>query len=369
MSTTLAPNDPLVTALLDPELWDITSGRALTINAGARLTGTFTGTSLRLGTSVSPLSGYGSGYYPFPDFSIDGGARQRAQLTSGQTEIVVATGLADTTHTLDFWIDGLDETNNTKLWNGEGEGGFAGFQITNVVLDTGKTIAPAARFTRNCLVLGDSITVGAVARAAVSGGNYAAAAAARLAWPALYAASRSYNLTLVGFAGQPLATSGIQDVPALTSSVSSIRSGVARPFSTTFHEVIIPMGTNDYAAGTADATVTAAMESLLATLRGIAAIGSTARIRVLPAPGGYKASAIATGVANYLAAHPGDRTTYYDVATASAAIVTANHYGDGVHPSAAGQSLLADLYLATIPRLGGNATATSATAGSVIVAP
>lgn len=363
MSTTISPDDPLFTAALNLDVWDVTASRALTINAGADVRLSFTGTTATLGVDVSSLSGYGAGYYPTIAWQIDGGAISRAQLTSGQTTVnLTPTPLTDTSHPLILWLDGQDATNNTNLWTA----GLAGLKITSLVLDTGKTIAATARPALNILWMGDSIPAGAAARGVVSGGNYSVQGAGAIAFPVRYGALRGGNVVILAFPGQGL-TVGIQGVPAAPSSFGYIRNGVARSWVLTYREANFIFGTNDYAASASDAAVEAALVTLLTTAR--TALGSACRFRVHHAPGGYKKAAIAAGVATYLAANPGDRCAFYDTESSSVAIIAAHSY-DGTHPDApAGHDALADLYHATNPALGGNATAAAIVAGTLHVSP
>lgn len=363
MSTTLLPNDALVLASLNPAQWDVTSTRACTGCAGADLKFSFTGTTLAAGVDVSLLSGYGAGYYPTLKHRIDGGSWTRTQLTSGQTSLnFTPSPLSDATHTFELIADGFDESSNSKLWDSTAAG-FCGLKLTGLTVDTGKTIVPTVRPLRNLVVLSDSIPAGAVALGEVTGGNYSLVASASLSWAALYAAARGYNLINISYPSIGLVAASVQGVPAVPTSFASVLSGVTRTWPTVA-ECIIPLGTND--TGSSDATVTAALEALLTTAR--TAFGSACRLRVLPAPGGYKASAVAAAVTNRLASLPADLCAYYDTATASAAIVAANSYeGSPIHPSAAGHTLLAQLYRGAMPAFAGTLSVTSLTATNLVL--
>jgi hypothetical protein len=354
---TIAVNNAAFLAGQSPENWTNSgSSYALTINEGAYFKLNFTGTSFALNVDLSALNGYGAGYYPTLKWQVDGGTAVRRQCLSSDTSISISTGLADATHSLVVWLDGMDESTNTNRW----AAGLSGLKITGLVVDTGKTITAATNYTRNMIVFSDSIGSGSVALGSVSGGNYSIVQSASIGWAALLAANYQLEYCNVSFCGQGFET-GIQGVPAVTSSYNLKMSGVSRTFSTSYSIAIVQFGTN---GGLSAGSV---LQGLLENIR--TALGTATKIYLIQPLNQNAVATIAAGYASYVAAHPTDTNiAKIDLGSTGASLVTDNSY-DGVHPNAAGYALIASAYAAQIPRPGGTATATSLTATSMIFAP
>lgn len=354
---TIAVNNAAFLAGQSPENWTNSgSAYALTINEGAYFKINFTGTSFALNVDVSALSGYGAGYYPTLKWQVDGGTAVRRQCLSTDTTITVSTGLADTTHSLVVWLDGMDESTNTNRWSA----GLSGLKLTGLVVDTGKTITAATNYPRRMIVFSDSIGSGSVALGSVSGGNYSFVQSASIGWAALLAANYQLEYCNVSFCGQGFET-GIQGVPAVTSSYNLRMSGISRTFSTSYNIAIVQFGTN---GGLSSGSV---LQGLLENIR--TALGTTTKIYLIQPLNQNAVATIAAGYASYIAAHPTDANiAKIDLGATGAAIVTSNSY-DGTHPNAAGYALIATAYAAQIPRPGGAATANTLATTSMFFSP
>src|SRR5207253_6713311 len=86
-----------------PYSWRLNgSSWAQTSNCGPYFKTTFSGTACFLTIDVSPLTGgsVSAALYPTIRYSVDNGAYTDFQLTSSTTQVTLASGLTNTTHTL-----------------------------------------------------------------------------------------------------------------------------------------------------------------------------------------------------------------------------------------------------------------------------
>lgn len=330
MSTTIAVNNAVVLYGLSPYNWYQNGSTSLTsVNPGAYIKFNFTGTSLAVVVDMTNVNatGTGSGTYPVIAYTVDG-VRSTFQLTSASASVVVATGLADATHTFQLDFIGTDESGNTDRWNTPS----MALVITSFTLDTAKTVT---QVTLNpggyYLSLGDSIKEGAVVLAAASNPPYYAGVEdATKSYAKLIADYFQMEYGNCSFAGQSW-TGGVSNVPGLPTSYTSLFSGQARSFVPTPNIVTVNMGTN----GSVTAGV---VTSFMTSLR--ASVGAGAQIMMIIPFSQANVSAITTGYNNYVSGAPTDvRVTLIDLSTTGSSIVTANSY-DSVHPNTAGHQLL-----------------------------
>lgn len=355
MSTTIAVNDASVVYGLSPYNWYQNGSTSLkTVNPGAYIKFNFTGTSLAVVVDVSSLTAAStaSGLYPVIAYTVDG-VRTTAQLTSSSSSVVLATGLADATHTFKLDLIGVDESGTIDRWNTPS----MALTITSFTVDTGKA---ASQVTLNSggfyLSYGDSITEGAVVLAnATNPPTYAQVEDATLGYQQLIASYLNMEYGNCAFAGQSW-TGGVSNVPGLPTSYTSLYSGQSRTFSPAPTIVTVNMGTNgSVTAG----TVTSFMTSLRAS------VGPGGQINMFIPFGQQNASAITTGYNNYVSGAPTDaRVNLIDLSTTGSGIVSANSY-DTVHPNTMGQLLLFNALVASLvnPRKPGRTTVRVASFG------
>ena len=113
----------------------------------------FSGTSLKVGVSVSHLVALVADNYPEYVISVDNGPFSVGKLTSSSTEIVLATGLSDATHTVDFYVNKTVSTASTI-------GRACGIVITSMSVSSGGSLVSRTLPSRKVLIYGDSITRG-----------------------------------------------------------------------------------------------------------------------------------------------------------------------------------------------------------------
>lgn len=127
----------------------------LTTKLGAYLRIKFTGTSVKLNVDVSALSGEAAGNYPVVGWTIDDGELDTAQLTNGQSQLTLATGLAAGTHEIEIVYYAA---NFHTIWSAGSIG--LGLKITGLEIDDGASVSASASRAHKIAVAGDSITQG-----------------------------------------------------------------------------------------------------------------------------------------------------------------------------------------------------------------
>lgn len=330
MSTTIAVDNSSVIHGLSKMNW-VRSGSSyiFSSNPGAYLKIKFTGTSFAtiFDMAAVNLTGTGGLTYPVIRYSIDSGAPTTFQLLSSTNSLTMATGLADTTHTLLLEFVGTDQSGNTDRWKQ-----IMGIKITSFSVDDGKTVANADLLTGGlALCYGDSITEGAVALGPIVT-SYAIIQDATVGYQALIASGRNMEYSNVAFAGQRLGGgTNVSQVPGLTGTFDQIQSGVNRIFEQNINFVTINMGTN----GSVDPS------DLSYVLTGIrSGVGTTAFINVIIPFGQFNKSNLGIGYSGYTLSNPSDtKISLIDLGSFGSTTVTNNSY-DATHPNSTGHRLL-----------------------------
>lgn len=339
---TVAVNDPAVLSGLSPYNWQRNGSTSIkTVNAGAYLRVRFTGTSIGLTVDVSALvaQSYAAGVYPVLKYIVDGTIIGTRQLTSSDTSFTLVSGLSDTTHLLYLEVIGMDGGNITDRWTGP----HGAVVITGLVVDTARALVGATPRTGGYyLAMGDSITEGAVTIAAKSGGNsYAQIMDSSRGHQDMIARSLGLEYGNVAFSGGGW-NEGISNYPGIVTAYAFLFNGAARTFTPAPDVATINMGTNNSVPVTSGDVST-----FLTNFR--AAVGARCWIHLIVPFNQTNASAVTGGHSTYTAANPTDlRITLINLSTAGANIITANNFGDGIHPNAAGQELLG---LAVLPSI------------------
>lgn len=277
------------------------SDYADTNNPGADLTLRLvspTGTDAVLGIDTSLLAGASSGSYPKLRFRAGDAAWTSTQLTSGQTTLTIAAGLAAGTHDLHVQFVSGDYTVNR--WD-PGTTPYMSLRITGLTVTSDCTLAdPPVPSGGALLVLSDSIGEGLNLTAEVANGGDAF-----LAFGRYYAAANNYRRGNVCFGGVGLVkdATSFGGVPAVWNpndatkrswslyhaAASRLVSGLLSPAAA---EILVVLATNDALGGVSDADAQAGLQGLIGALR-TAAPG--ARITIAVPFGGYKRSAINAG--------------------------------------------------------------------------
>ena len=332
-STTYGISDPAIAAGMTPGNWYVNGSTSiLTINIGAGVTFNFTGTSLVANVNT----GTGS---PTIGWTIDGGAMSTANLNPSSSAVTLATGLADTTHTVvltliynPFAVDG---SNWTAARN---------FSLLSVTVDTGKVLSTATLPANGAMLFfGNSLTAGEAVLAQGTTNT----------WAKLVAANYDASCGTIGFNGQGYET-GTPYEPVAIDSFPYIYSGQARSFSAPVPRCItIEYG---YNGATSAADVTAYLTAMRA------AVGPTPYIKQLVPFSRVAESVITTGVSDYLLANPGDtKTSLIPGGIAMKAIVDNPAYTvDGTHLNAAGSAAMAPLLIPYYADAMGGVNATTA---------
>jgi hypothetical protein len=325
------------------------SSYAQTNNTGAYLKTKFTGTSCKLNVSIPATS------TPSILYSIDGGAWTRADMTSATTQVTLATGLADTTHTLTvivvFLYHGIDRwsTPTSRL------------RVTGVVLDGGEDVAAPDLFSGRMLVYADSNGEGFEA---LGVGTTQANSDASQAFPILLGWAFGCEVGVVAYASQgyAAATGAPAGVPDLEDAWDFYYDGSSRLsgglLSPEPDYIFCTMGQNDGSG------VQAAVEALISAWR--AAAPDAKLVFVAPA-NLNQASAITAGVTASADANAFYVTTGEDFLADESG---ANAYGNANHLNVRGHAL----YAATVARLaqeemggGGGGSAVFPVIGSAVI--
>jgi hypothetical protein len=330
--TTIAVNDSGL--FFSPYNWYVSgSSYALSVNPGAYLKTRFTGTSVKLKVDTSALAGVTATWFPRIRYSIDGGASTTHQLTDGETQITLATGLSSGTHDLFVWFLSSESSNDVNRWDGT-----MSLKVTGLVLDDGATVSLPTRKTRRVIAFGDSITEGAYN---VSGGGYSTSEEADGAYIISVANHISAEIGNCSFGGTQWHDIGTASVPKLPDSWSYFFSTNSRLsgglLSPAPDFLFCNMGTNGGPQGTE-------MIDTMTAWR--AAAGSNCHIIIIIPFNQGSATGVTNGFNAYVAANPTDTKVHLldlgaDGVTYSTSQPT--YSGDGLHPLLAG-----DVQLATI---------------------
>lgn len=306
MSVTLDPTD--TRWYFSPYNWDSDGAGALQSNnvrasstyaqsntPGAYFRAVFSGTSCTLTVVTTMLSGVSAGNCPALQWSIDGGATTRSQLSSGTTTVTLATGLANTSHTLTCYYVGVAQNANDR-WTTP----TMVVRVTGLTTDTSFS-APTLK-PRRLLLFGDSNTEGQEALAA---GGTVAGQDASLTYAQVLASALSAEIGVIGYSSQGLARPGVQNVPACKDAWSYYSSGRSRLVSSLFSPapdmILCNHGINDANNGY---DVTTPVQTVIAAWR--AASSSTTPIVFVVPWTGQAASQLSAGVTA-----AGDAHAYY----------------------------------------------------------
>jgi hypothetical protein len=344
--TTFDVDNATVLSGLSPYNWyknGVTYLRA--VNCGARLSLGFTGTSFALDVDVSGYVGGGiaSEKYPTLSYSVDGGAISTRQLLSSDTTVTLASGLADTSHTIVVSVDDIPGTGGAESrWTG-----LLSVTLTGVVVGDGKTISTPSFATGGyALVYGDSITEN-IGVPASRGWAFQVCEDLNLICGNCAFAGQGWNASPAG-------------IPAFPDAYDLILSGVNRTFTPTPKYVFINQGHN----GTA---VEATMLSTLADIR--TSVGSLAYIVLMVPFAQVQAANVTAGFNAYVTANPSDRITLIDLSAAGEAIIdNVSLTPDGTHPNEAGCTALAELIAPLVPTIPLNSGSPSTAFSSCLAA-
>lgn len=260
---------------------------AQTTNPGAYFKTKWTGTSIKLNVDVSVLSGASTsaGDYPRFLYRVDGNTYTSRLLTSADTQITLATGLSDTTHTLEVVLVACAWDSKDR-WNTP----IMAFRVTGMELDPLKDVATPDIYSGRMIVYGDSHSEGhEVTAAGVSVTNQDASLAA----PFILGRAFECEVGVVAFAGQGWAVSNgsNHNVPKLEDAWDFYYSGQSRLsgglFSPAPGFIVVLEGKNDSSG------VQAAVE---ATLPGWRTAAPSARIVVGLPPNLENEAVIRAGV-------------------------------------------------------------------------
>lgn len=288
---------------LSPGNWyvDVAGPYAQTVNNGAYLLSGFTGTSATLNLDLSPLAAIGDpANWPAIAYSVDNGPITVSQLAPGVGAITLATGLAAGTHSL--FVIAKSHVLGFATWTAPNNA----IRITGLTLDAGAaTVAPTLRPLR-MLAFGDSLTDGL---RMFSAGDTVNDTDAAQGWAQVAADALRAEVGVIGFGGTGWQV-GYNNVPQFFNEGSPTNqswdkyfAGASRLVNGLFSpmpDLIVTMhGTND----PSNAANAAAVQLWLAACRNAA---PNSWIFICVPPNGRARSAITSGVAAYLAAHPGD---------------------------------------------------------------
>ena len=292
----------------------------------------FSGTSIAISIDSTPYAA-SSGNFPAVMWSIDGGPWSAAVTNPpGTISNNCASGLAAGTHTLEFMINST--ANDTWVYP------VNVVRVTGIALDYGATLSPYPNLRPNrTLHYGDSIGCGTrvyvdSAQGPISDPRYAPCF--------ILAEALNSEPTNISFGSQGWVTPGAGNEPGFASSWSLFDQNTSRLvnglFPTSYSDIIIEQGQNDYGTSASASSVQSAVTTTLAAIR---AAAPNARIWVvIPISGGCRAP-IDAGVTAYLTSS-GDHNCYLiDRGTSAQTGLTGLAPGssteqsyDGVHPLA-----------------------------------
>lgn len=325
---TIAVDNASWAAGRSPFNWEVSGSTYIrAINPGAYFKLNFTGTSFAVTVDVSAMvsASVPAGQYPRLGYAVDGAALTIYQLLSSDTSVTLATGLADTTHSIICYLYSSDAY--TNRWDGT-----MSLKITSATVGSGKTVTTARlRQGGKAIPYGDSITEGAWSLLTPNGpsySNYSVGESAVASYGKRLADYFDCEYGQCAFGGQGW-DAGFGDVPSLPNAWNLIKSGVSRDF-TGVTLVTINMGTNG-GVGSASTVTT-----FLTNLR--AAIGTQAQIYLIIPFNQTGVTNITSGYNTYIAGAPGDKTYLIDLGSTGVNIVNANSTDAGIHPTPAGDA-------------------------------
>jgi lysophospholipase L1-like esterase len=308
----IAPNNAAI--LYSPYNWNVASGSATTINAGAYFRTLFSGSSVTLNFNVSLMGSPASELY----YRIDGHGPWTA---TNVAATVVAAMPTDTTaaayHLLEFVVKSTTETINR--WNAAATGTAVVF--TGLTLANGAVILAPAVLPCNVLFYGDSITE-TVRTVNATAANDTDRNDALQGWARFAAQAMGCEFGIVGFGASGLTVTGSGSVPPLGTSYSLLYAGAPRSFFSPSPDLIaLNEGTND--SGATASAVQAAMNLVLQNL--LTAASPKTKIVVMRPFNGSQAGALQAAVSsvNSVRVEWLDTTGFFNPAYGSS---------DGTHP-------------------------------------
>jgi len=284
--------------------------------------------------------------FPYIDWKIDNGPWQRAQLRpdlgKSTQALVLASGLADTEHSVQAYYEqgGVENT-----WTPR-----SAINITGWEVDVGKTIsAPTAATglrSKRMIILGDSISRGYNAEVDATGVDHTGPGSTFVqdSWGMLFGQALDAEVGIKAYSGAGYRKYGVG--PSVTATFDHIDSIHAQPLPYGLDYLVIAEGTNDY-----QTDVTTSVKELLRLAR--AQVGPNTYIFLMPSfltlndiNGNPEVTAqIQAGLAAYKLAYPSDSRVYFfnigDIFGAANPYGPMTYTNDAIHPNKAGHALLA----------------------------
>lgn len=252
------------------------------------VTGTAT-IALAVDTSAQAAASLPATSYPVIAWSISGGAVQTQQLSPGQTSVTLATRLTTSvTYGVEWWVQSLTSFADTYT--------FFAVKVGDLILNSGgATVAPALR-PKVLISIGDSISIGQAAIAAVStAANEHQGENSRACYVAAVAQGLAAEFGQLGWSGNGFETNLATNAwPPIPTAFGLHNAGKSRLVSGKFSPL------PDYVlseAGHNGNTTAADVSAYLAALRAASAT-STLIVQVLPFSRA-NAAAITAGFAAY----------------------------------------------------------------------
>jgi len=299
------------------------------VNINARFTG----------TQVSMDMNDGSNHNRFT-VVVDGGTPKTVTTVSGQTSLVLATGLSGGTHDLVVW-------RNTEA----SPGGVSQFIGLSNFGSGGGLLAPAAAPDRRIEVIGDSLSAGA----GVEGnkdcpGGINAFTNNYLAYGSVAARAVSADVVTIAWSGIGVYRNYGETTPAATSQTMPKRYPYAIPNTILWdfsqyqpQVVVINLGTNDFGSGDPGQAYETAYIDFIHTVR---AKYASAYFILIDMYGGDRL----TRINNVVAALKNSGESKVEMLSVSKA---QNNQGCGQHPNTVGQQAMGDVLATRLKSLMG----------------
>lgn len=296
----IAPNDANI--VYSPYNWDVTSGRALSVNPGAYFRCEIQGTPTAISATfdMSGVSG------PFPEilYRVDEGPWTTAT-TAASVALTIPGTNSYTKHLVEIVVKWTAQT-NLRWTGGDSVVKFTGFTTTPGTCTT----VPIYKSSLNIVVFGDSITEAYQSLSSSSSD-------ATRGYAFMLRQHLGAEVGVVGFGGQGWTHTGNGGVPVFPSTWNLICSGISRDFTTVPPDMIVIVhGQNDSSSVTTDATST-----LAAILAATAATTKVAIVRPFSGAHASELQSVVTAAASLRVAYI-DSTGWFSSADAN----------DGVHP-------------------------------------
>lgn len=247
------PNAFDVTKILfSPYNWDVQSGYAKTINAGAYFKTCFGGATCTLNFDMTGIAN------PVPKlvYRVD---ETGPWVTVDLAASIVISMPADTatypSHFLEVMVRSTSEVNSR--WVSQA----TATKLIGVVLATGKTLSLPPAQPRFGLYYGDSITEGI--NTLKNTGDATVRSDAGQGWAYLSAKMIGAEAGIVGFGRQGFISTGNPDVPVFQNTWNLLYKDVPRSFTRAPDYIVINQGTNDN-GGNIQVAATAVLNNLLA---------------------------------------------------------------------------------------------------------